>query len=212
MFDWITGLVERSGYLGVLLLMLAENVFPPIPSELIMPLAGFSAAQGKLHILFVVLAGTVGSLLGALFWYYVGRWLGADRLRRFANRHGRWLSLSPDEIDRAHAWFDRHGAKAVFLGRLIPAVRSLISVPAGLTGMPLAPFLAWTALGTALWTVLLAGAGYVLQSQYARVADYLNPFSNVVVGLLVLLYLYRVATFRSGGDGPASGREDARPG
>lgn len=156
MFDWITGLMERSGYLGVLPLMLAENVFPPIPSELIMPLAGFAAAGGKLTILFVVLAGTAGSLLGALAWYYVGRCLGADRLKRFTARHGRWLTLSPHEIDRAHAWFDRHGAKAVSLGRLIPAVRTLISVPAGVTRMPLARFLGRTVLGTALWTLLLA--------------------------------------------------------
>lgn len=210
MFDWITGLVERSGYLGILLLMLAENVFPPIPSELIMPLAGFTAAQGQLNILLVVLAGTAGSLLGALVWYYVGRWLGADRLRRFAIRHGRWLTLSPGEIDRAHTWFDRHGAKAVFIGRLIPAVRSLISVPAGITRMPLAPFLAWTALGTALWTLLLAGAGYLLQSHYTLVADYLNPLSNVVLGLLVVWYVYRVVTFRSDGGGTASEREGSR--
>lgn len=211
MFDWMTGLVERSGYIGVLLLMLAENVFPPIPSELIMPLAGFTAAQGKLNLFFVVLAGTAGSLLGALVWYYVGRWLDTDRLKRLAARHGRWLTLSPDEIDRAHTWFGRHGAKAVFLGRLIPAVRSLISAPAGITRMPLAPFLAWTAFGTALWTVLLTGAGYLLQSQYGLVADYLNPLSNVVLGLLVVSYVYRVVTFRAGCGGP-SGPEASRHG
>lgn len=198
MFDWITGFVERSGYLGLLFLMLAENVFPPIPSELIMPLAGFTAAQGQLDITLVVIAGTIGSLLGALVWYYIGRWLGADRLKHFAARHGRWLTVSPDEIDRADDWFKRHGAKAVFIGRLIPAVRTLISIPAGVTRMPLGKFLAWTALGTSLWTALLAGAGYVLQSQYGLVGDYLNPASNVVLGLLILWYVYRVITFRPG--------------
>lgn len=184
MFDWITGLMEATGYLGILLLMLAENVFPPIPSELIMPLAGFAAAQGRLSIVLVVLAGTAGSLLGALFWYVLGRWLGGERLRRLAARHGRWLTLSPGEIGQAEDWFRRHGAKAVLLGRLIPAVRTLISVPAGITGMRLPGFLAWTALGTGLWTALLAGAGYLLQGQYALVAAYVNPASNVVVGLL----------------------------
>ncbi len=212
MFDWITGFVERSGHLGLLLLMLAENVFPPIPSELIMPLAGFTAARGQLNIALVVLAGSMGSLLGALFWYYIGRWLGADRLKPFAARHGRWLTLSPDEIDRADAWFDRHGAKAVFIGRLIPAVRTLISVPAGVTGMPLVSFLAWTALGTCLWTALLAGAGYLLQSQYGLVADYLNPTSNVVLGLLVLWYAYRVVTFRPGSGNSSSERGGQRHG
>ncbi len=195
MFDWITGFVERTGALGIVLLMLAENVFPPIPSELIMPLAGFTAALGETSIVVVVLAGTLGSLLGALIWYYVGRWLGLDRLRSLAARHGRWLVLSPAEIDQAEDWFRRHGGKAVFLGRLIPGVRTLISVPAGVTRMPLAGFLAWTTLGTALWTALLAGGGYVLQAQYGRVAGIVNPASNVIVGLIAVWYIYRVVTF-----------------
>lgn len=192
MFDWITDVIEETGYLGVFFLMLAENVFPPVPSELIMPLAGFTAAQGKLSIVFVVLAGTAGSLLGALFWYYVGRWLGRERLKRFAARHGRWLTLSPDEVDKACDWFGRHGAKAVFLGRLVPTVRTLISVPAGFAGMPLGRFLAWTALGTGLWTGLLGVAGYLLQEQYGRVAGFLNPLANAVFALVVAWYLYRV--------------------
>lgn len=164
MFDWITGLVGRTGYLGIFLLMLAENVFPPIPSELIMPLAGFSAARGELSIVLVVHAKTAGSLLGALACYYVGRWFGNARLKDLAARHGRWLTLSPEDVNAAEGWFRRHGAAAVFLGRLVPGVRTLISVPAGITGMALPRFLAWTAFGTALWTVLLAGAGYVLQT------------------------------------------------
>jgi membrane protein DedA with SNARE-associated domain len=206
MFDWITGFVARSGYLGVFLLMLAENVVPPIPSELIMPLAGFTAAQGKLSIVLVAVAGTAGSILGALLWYYAGRWLGADRLKRLAARHGRWLTVHPDDVDRARAWFDRHGRKAIFFGRLVPAVRTLISVPAGISGMPLPSFLAWTALGSGIWTGLLAAAGYVLQSQYRLVADYLNPVSTIVVVLMVAWYLYRVVTFRA--DRPEAFPED----
>lgn len=194
MFDWITDVVDRTGYVGVFLLMLVENVFPPIPSELIMPLAGFTAAQGKLNAVLVVLAGTAGSLIGALFWYCVGRWLGRERLKRFAARHGRWLTLTPDEVDKSSDWFRRHGAKAVFFGRLVPTVRTLISVPAGVTGMPLASFLAFTALGTGLWTALLAGAGYLLQDQYGRVAAYVGPVSNAIVGLIAAWYVYRVIT------------------
>ncbi|MBI0538449.1 DedA family protein [Roseomonas sp. KE2513] len=204
MFDWIVGLVERGGYLGITLLMLAENLFPPIPSELIMPLAGFSAAQGKLNVMLVILSGTIGSVLGALAWYYVGRWLGPDRLRRFAARHGRWLTLSPSEVDRARAAFTRWGAPAVFAGRLVPAVRTLISVPAGIAAMGLGRFLAWTTLGTALWTAFLAGLGYLLQEQYQAVAAWVNPISNLIVGALVLLYLYRVVTFRA--QEPLTGR------
>jgi membrane protein DedA with SNARE-associated domain len=104
MFDWITGFVRRSGYLGVFLLMLAENIVPPIPSELIMPLTGFTAARGQISIALVVLAGTAGSTLGAFFWYHVGRRLGRDRLNRLAARHGRWLTLSPRDVDRADLW------------------------------------------------------------------------------------------------------------
>lgn len=199
MFDWITGFVARSGYLGVFLLMLAENVVPPIPSELIMPLAGFTAARGQLGLVAVVAAGTTGSVLGALFWYHVGRRLGAERVKRFAARHGRWLTLSPADVDRANARFARHGARAVFLGRLVPTVRTLISVPAGIAGMPLPAFLAWSALGTGCWTALLAGAGYLLQDRYGLVADYLNPVSAVVIGSIAAWYIYRVVTFRADG-------------
>ena len=196
MFDWVTGIVDRTGYFGIALLMLAENLFPPIPSEMIMPLAGFTAARGELSFIPVVLAGMVGSLAGAFFWYLVGRWLGADRLKSWTERHGRWLTLSPDEVDQACTWFNRHGGKAVLLGRLVPAVRTLISVPAGLTGMQIVPFLAYSALGTALWTALLTAAGYLLEEQHQRVAGWLNPVSNVVLGLMLLWYLYRVVTFR----------------
>ncbi len=198
MFDWISGFVERAGYWGLALLMLAENVFPPIPSELIMPLAGFSAARGELSLVGVILAGVLGSILGALLWYAVGRWLGCERLKRFAARHGRWLTLSPSEIDEAQSWFRRHGGKAVLIGRVVPGVRTLISVPAGIAEMPLVPFLIYSTVGTALWSALLACAGYWLEDQYETVAGYLNPVSNVVFGLIVAWYLYRVFTRRTG--------------
>jgi membrane protein DedA with SNARE-associated domain len=196
MFNWITGLVEQTGYLGIAFLMLAENVFPPIPSELIMPLAGFTAARGELNIVVVVLAGMAGSIAGALLWYYVGRWVGCERLERWAGRHGRWLTIAPEEVDDAMRWFRRHGGKAVLVGRLIPAVRTLISVPAGIFGMNLPAFLLYTGVGTAAWTALLAGAGYLLEGQYQQVSEYLNPISNAIIAVIVLWYLYRVATFR----------------
>lgn len=197
MFEWITRLVSDGGYLGVAGLMLLENLFPPIPSELIMPLAGFVAARGELQIALVVLAGTLGSLAGALPWYYAGRWLGRDRLRRLAARHGRWLTVSPEEFDRASAWFDRHGGWAVLIGRLVPGVRTLISVPAGIAGMGLGRFLLLSAIGSLAWTAALALAGYVLEDHYAVVADYVDPASKAVLGAVVLLYLYRLVTFRS---------------
>lgn len=197
MFDWVTGIVEGSGYVGIALLMLAENVFPPIPSELIMPLAGYVAAKGQLNVVGVVVAGSTGSLIGAIFWYWIGLRIGADRLIRWADRHGRWLTLHPDEVRKARRWFERRGGAAVFFGRMVPTVRTLISVPAGIARMPLVPFILYSALGTAVWTGALAGAGYALQSQYSRVGDWLGIVTNVVFVVIVVAYVYRVATFRS---------------
>lgn len=196
MLEWISDFVGRTGYVGILLLMLAENVFPPIPSELIMPLAGYHAARGTLSMAGVVAAGTAGSLAGAAFWYGVGRWVGAERLKRLALRHGRWLTLAPADVDEADAWFDRHGTKAVLIGRLVPGIRTLISVPAGIAAMPPVAFVAWTLAGTLLWTTLLALAGHVLESEYRTVAGWVGPVGNAVVAGLAVAYVWRVATFR----------------
>jgi len=169
-----------------------------------MPLAGFSAAKGTLSFAGVVASGTAGSLAGAYFWFLIGRWIGPKRLKRFAARHGRWLTMHPDELEQARAFFARHQGVALFVGRLIPAIRSLISVPAGVNCVPVPTFLLWSSLGTALWTLLLAGAGYLLESQYERVSEWLNPVSNVVVAGLAIWYGYRVFTFKS----PAPIREE----
>jgi membrane protein DedA with SNARE-associated domain len=171
-----------TGYFGILLLMFAENVFPPIPSEVIMPLAGYMAAQGKLSL----------SVLGALSLYYLGRKLGEDRLKEFADNHGRWLTFSRKDIERAKRWFDRHGGAAMFFGRLIPGVRSLISIPAGIARMKLLPFLAYTATGTGIWSALLAYLGYFLGTEYAQVSEYLDPVSGIVFASVGVLYVVRV--------------------
>ncbi|EKE44715.1 SNARE associated golgi family protein [Oceaniovalibus guishaninsula JLT2003] len=196
MFDFISGIIAQVGYLGIAFLMFAENVFPPIPSELIMPLAGFNAASGELGLIGVLLAGIAGSLAGAVFWYWIGLKIGAERIRRLAARHGRWLTVSPQEFDQAQDWFNRYGALAVLIGRLIPTVRTFISVPAGLQPMPLGKFVFYSTLGTAAWTAFLTLAGYFLESQYSRVSDWLNPVSTVVVVAIVGIYLWRVATYR----------------
>ena len=196
MFDWITQLIEGGGYLAIAALMFAENVFPPIPSELIMPFAGFAAARGDLNLVFAVLAGSAGALAGAYLWYWIGARLGVERIAKFAERHGRWLTLTPQDVHKADAWFDRYGGGAVFVGRLVPAVRTLISLPAGVSGMKLPKFLFYSALGTVLWTTLLTLLGYWLEGGYEQVSGYLNPVSNVIVVLMLGWYLYRVATFR----------------
>lgn len=206
--EWFQGLIERTGVVGIALLMFAENLFPPIPSELIMPLAGFNAAEGKQSLVAAIAAGTIGSLLGAFFWYGVGKFVGEERVRRWAGRYGRWMAVTPTEVDRAYAFFNRHGGWAVFFGRLIPGIRTLISIPAGVADYPIARFSVYTAAGTLIWTTLLVFAGYFLRDEYKRVDAWLNPLTYVVVGLLVAIYLWRVATYKPElPPGPAKGQE-----
>jgi len=196
MFDGIVDIIAQTGYLGVFLLMVLENVFPPIPSELIMPLAGFAAAKGDLNVFGVLLAGVAGSVFGALPWYYAGYFFGSDRLKRLAGRFGRWMTVTPQEVDRASAWFERHGWQATLFGRLVPAVRTLISTPAGMVAMPMRAFLFYSTVGSLLWAGLLTCAGYLLHGQYALVADYVDPLSKLVVLAVVGIYLYRLVTHK----------------
>lgn len=192
MADWIIHFIEQFGYFGIAALMFTENIFPPIPSELIMPFAGFLAAQGKLHPALVVLSGVAGSILGALPWYFAGRALGLPRLLELADRHGRWLTVSRAEVERAEKWFVLRGARVLVLGRLVPAVRSVIALPAGVAKLPLPAFCFWTAIGSALWCSALTAGGYVLDSQFERVGRWIDPASTGIVVVLVLAYLYRV--------------------
>jgi membrane protein DedA with SNARE-associated domain len=191
MFDWITGTIRSLGYLGVAVLTLAENAFPPIPSELVIPLAGFVAAQGDLSVPGVIAAGSAGSLAGAWGWYEVGRRLGERRLRQWVLRFGKWLTLDAEDVDRAQTWFERRGGAAVFIGRLVPGVRTFISLPAGFAGMALGPFLLYSAAGTLIWTAALAYAGVVLRANFTLVGDYIGMVSNVVLGVLALLLVRR---------------------
>ncbi|WKB51364.1 DedA family protein [Eleftheria terrae] len=207
MLEWIIQVITEHGYLAVLLLMCAENLFPPLPSELIMPFAGFAAARGDLGLAGVVASGTLGSLLGALPWYLAGRRLGSERLRRLAERHGRWLAVSAEDLDRAEAWFQRHGAAVLVLGRMVPGVRTLVAVPAGLAALPCRAFLAWSLLGSLLWTSLLTAAGYLLESQFEAVAGWLDPVAKAVLAVLLLTYLVRVLRLRRrGAAGSNAGR------
>ena len=197
MFDWVVGIIEGSGYAGIFFLMVLENIFPPIPSELIIPLVGFAAAEGDLNIVLAILAATLGAVVGAIPWYVLGRAFGLERVKKLSEKTGRLTTMSPSDVDIAQKWFYKHDGAAVFVGRLIPTVRTLISVPAGVARMKLPPFFIYTALGSAVWTTLLALLGYVLQSQYTLVEEYLNPVSNAVVIIIVGWYLYRVVTFKA---------------
>jgi len=196
MANWVVAFIEQHGYLGIAFLMLAENVFPPLPSELIMPFAACQAARGELHWAGVVLAGTLGSLAGAMPWYLAGRLLGLARVLRFAERHGRWLTLSRSEVEKAERWFCRRGPVVLVLGRLVPAMRTLISLPAGISSLPTLRFLLWSALGAVLWCSALTAVGFVLADEYARFAQVMDPVSTAILVALLAWYLVRVVRFR----------------
>ncbi|AGH48233.1 MULTISPECIES: DedA family protein [Sphingomonadales] len=196
MGDWVRELIEQSGYLGVAFLMFAETVFPPIPSEVIMSLAGLQAAKGALTLPGVIACGTAGAMLGNTFWYLLARALGLQRFKPLIDRFGRWLTMDWAEVQRGEKWFRSHGAAFVFFGRLLPTIRSLVSIPAGLLKMSLSRFLFWSTLGTLGWTSLLASAGYVLGQRYAMVDEYIGPLSTAIIVLLVLWYFWRVLTWR----------------
>jgi len=205
--------MESLGYVGIVLLMFLENVFPPIPSEVIMPLAGFTAASGELHLLGVIVAGMIGSVLGALPLYALGRAVGEDRLAAWADRHGRWLTVSGADVRRADDWFDQHGHRAVLYGRLVPGLRSLLSIPAGISGMPPVKFLLYTSLGTLTWSALLACAGYFLGENYKAVEHVLGPVGYVVLAVVVVaigVRVYRKRSARDGASGRGAGHDRAR--
>jgi membrane protein DedA with SNARE-associated domain len=166
--------------------MFLENIVPPIPSELIMPLAGFAVAQNEMEFAPAIAAGIIGTVLGALPWYYAGVVSGERRLKRLIKRRGDWLGISVEDLERSQGWFHRHGNRTVFFGRFIPAIRTLISLPAGFNNMAMIPFLIYSSLGTLIWVSLLTYAGYILGDNYQLVEEYLKPISVVVVASLVI--------------------------
>ena len=201
MSDWVIRLIEQSGYLGVGFLMFLETIFPPIPSEVIMPVAGMAAAKGKLGFVPVVASGTAGAMLGNMVWYLAARALGIHRLRPLIDRYGRWLTITWPEIVRAERWFAHHGIAFVFFGRLLPTIRSLVSVPAGLLRMRFRNFFIASALGTAGWTTILATAGYKLQENVEDVGSMIGPISNAILVVLGATYVWRLWTHRNVDEG-----------
>jgi membrane protein DedA with SNARE-associated domain len=191
--SWIEEIILALGYPGITLVMLIENLFPPIPSELVMPFAGFLVADGKLDFAGIVAAGTLGSVLGALVLYYIGLWGGEAVLRPFVRRFGRWFMTSEDDLDRAIGTFARYGEVMVFVGRLVPIIRSLISLPAGMQRMALPKFLLFTTIGSALWTTLLSYAGLVLGQNWEQVLGIIESYQRVVAVILVIAVLGFVA-------------------
>ena len=192
MDDWIIRLVNDTGYWGVGLLMFLETVFPPVPSEVIMTVAGVSAARGNVNFGGVVASGTAGAMLGNYFWFLLAVKFGKERLQRFLEKYGRWLTLHWTEVERGQALFTKHGSIIILIARMLPTFRSLISIPAGIFKMSHRRFLVFSAIGTAGWSAALAGAGYVLGSQFADVEKILGPLSTAIIALIVVSYVWRL--------------------
>jgi membrane protein DedA with SNARE-associated domain len=190
--DWVTEIIDSLGYLGVALLVALESVFPPIPSEIVLPFAGFVASDGEASLLGMTVAATIGSLIGALILYGVSAWVGPDRVGQIVIRYGRWLRITTDDVINAERWFDRYSARAVLMCRCIPLIRSLISIPAGFRRMPLGQFVVFTTIGSAVWNSALIGAGYLLRSRWHDVEPILSWFQYIVVAVIVVVSVWFV--------------------
>jgi membrane protein DedA with SNARE-associated domain len=196
MADWTIRLIDETGYVGIFLLMFLETVFPPIPSEVIMPIAGVRAARGPLTLWGVIASGTAGAMLGNLFWYALARVIGIRRFRPFIERYGRWLTMDWPDVEKAERLFGRFGPAIVSLGRMLPTIRSVISIPAGLLSMRLKGFLIWSTIGTVAWTALLASAGWGLGRTFEGVEKVLGPLSTAIIVLGAAAYIWRQLTWR----------------
>ena len=190
--SWVTDVVESFGYVGVAFMTALENLIPPIPSEIVLPLAGFLVGQGRFSFVPVVVAATIGSVVGALILYAVGAWLGEQRLRALFRRFGRFVLMDESDLDKSREWFQRHGTKAVLFGRLVPGIRSLISIPAGLVGMSLWQFVLYTSIGSAVWNATLVGFGWALGNQWERVEDYTSFLQYIVIVLVAVAGIWFV--------------------
>ena len=211
MTDWVIRLIDWGGYAGVFLLMLLETIFPPIPSEVILPVAGMRAARGSLGLGGVVASATAGAMAGNFFWYLVARAIGLDRFRAFIDRHGRWLTLDWYDIEKVQRLFGRFGSGIVFGGRMLPTVRTLVSAPAGLVHMNLAKFLIWSTIGTAIWSGALAAGGFLLGREFHAAESIAGPVSSIVVAAILLWYVWRQLTWRRRHPRLADARFDRRP-
>jgi membrane protein DedA with SNARE-associated domain len=198
--NWVQDVINQFGYLGVALLVVIENVFPPIPSEIVLPFAGFvaqqgasavnataDAAQSDTTVVGMMIAATVGSVVGALILYFVSAAIGPERLRGFVERFGKWFGVKSSDLVRAEEWFDRRSVAAVLVGRCVPLIRSIVSIPAGFRRMKLTSFVVLTAIGSAVWNIALIGAGAVLGDQWERVGEYVGVFQWLVIAAVLLL-------------------------
>lgn len=193
---WIIAIMDQFGYLGIAALIALENLFPPIPSEVILTFGGFMTTYTTMQVWLVIAAATVGSLFGALALYGIGRFLEPRRLKALlAGRLGRLLGLSPSDIDDAMAWFHKKGGKAVFFCRFIPIIRSLISVPAGSARMKMGSFLILTAIGSAIWNTALVWLGVWAGASWSKIVVYMDTYTTLAVIAIIVIILLCTARF-----------------
>ncbi len=182
---WVEQIISSMGYVGLYLVMFLENVFPPIPSEVVLPLAGSLTLTGRFSIFWITVIGMLGSLTGAFLFYGLGKWLGEPRVRTIIEKYGSYALLSTNDLDRSLEWFDKYDDWVIFFSRMVPIVRSLISIPAGIAKMNIAMFSFFTILGTALWSFLLALGGRLLGEQWPLIAEFINTYQNIVLVIAV---------------------------
>lgn len=189
MENWIIHFMEQFGYLGTFLMILLENVFPPIPSEVVLTFGGFMTTNTSLTIIGVVASATAGSVLGAIILYGIGRLLNVNTLEKIINRFGRILRVKVSDIHRANAWFNRYGYTTIFFCRMVPLVRSLISIPAGMANMKFSLFVLYTTLGTLIWNIALVYAGAALSESWTEILDFMDVYSNITLAVLGLIFI-----------------------
>lgn len=196
MQDLIIQLMDKFGYIGIMLLIAIENIFPPIPSEVVLTFGGFMTTYSKLTIIGVIIFSTVGAILGAIVLYYIGRILNKERLMRIVSgKIGKILFLKADDIEKADRWFGTKGDKVVFFGRCVPIIRSLISIPAGMSGMPLGRFLLLTTIGSAIWNTILVVIGSVVGESWEKIVAIVNEYAFVTLFVLVIVFVVGVIYF-----------------
>ena len=196
MTDFILNLIAWGGYFGIFLLMALENIVPPVPSEVIMGLGGMAVARGDMAAVPLVLWGTAGTTAGNYVWYYLGRNIGYQRIRPFVERHGRWLTMEWTDVEALHRFFVKRGGWVVFVFRFMPTFRTIVSLPAGMTRMPLWRFLVWTFAGSLIWNSILAGAGIVLGSHFEQLDHSVGPVAIAITVAIVAGYAWRVVTWK----------------
>lgn len=196
MTELIIDLTAWGGYFGIFVLMVIENVFPPIPSEVIMGLGGIAVSRGRMTMLPLIAAGTAGTVAGNYVWYAVGSRLGTERLRPFVERYGRWLTMDWEHVRELDRFFKRRGQWVALVFRFMPAFRTMVSLPAGMTQMPPVRFVLWTAGGAAIWNTGLAYAGYALGANFRELDAYLGPAAIGFGVVLVLIYVWRLVTWK----------------